>query len=99
MIKTAVIVLTFLFVMSIIEECKALKVKDLKEPKSFIKAKAMAKDKLALKYIYDNRDGCMTNCKLVPTCHLLSPECCPKQTQICLQLDIVIEANKKLEQS
>nr|P0DPZ0.1 RecName: Full=U-scoloptoxin(10)-Cw2a; Short=U-SLPTX(10)-Cw2a; Flags: Precursor [Cormocephalus westwoodi] len=53
-------------------------------PKSFLEALKMAKgDKVAESFIYKNRNDCMTNCKLLPTCPRLAPECCPTKTPEC----------------
>nr|P0DPY5.1 RecName: Full=U-scoloptoxin(10)-Sm2a; Short=U-SLPTX(10)-Sm2a; Flags: Precursor [Scolopendra morsitans] len=96
--KSMIILCAVLFLTYIIEENEALKVEDLPEPESYKRAKELAvKDAkgdkkaegVAFQILKDNRKDCMTNCKLVPTCHLLSPECCPKQTPVCLQLDVV----------
>uniref|UniRef100_A0A4D5RA37 SLPTX10 n=1 Tax=Scolopendra viridis TaxID=118503 RepID=A0A4D5RA37_SCOVI len=55
-----------------------------KLPQSFLDALKLAKgDKLAESMLYTNRDKCMTNCNLLPTCPKLAPECCPKKTGDC----------------
>uniref|UniRef100_A0A4D5R9H1 SLPTX10 n=1 Tax=Scolopendra viridis TaxID=118503 RepID=A0A4D5R9H1_SCOVI len=93
--KAAIALLVVVFVIYLIEDCNTLKVKDLPEPQSFKDAKKLAKDDLALSFLYKNREDCMANCKLVATCPKLSPECCEKKPiPECQKLDVVIAANK-----
>nr|P0DPY4.1 RecName: Full=U-scoloptoxin(10)-Sm1a; Short=U-SLPTX(10)-Sm1a; Flags: Precursor [Scolopendra morsitans] len=82
----------------VIEETCSLKVEDLPLPKTYLKAVELAKKdagkdtkllEKGLLILKNNRRDCMTNCKLVDTCHRLSPECCPEMTPTCLKLDIV----------
>nr|P0DPY9.1 RecName: Full=U-scoloptoxin(10)-Cw1a; Short=U-SLPTX(10)-Cw1a; Flags: Precursor [Cormocephalus westwoodi] len=99
--KTVAVFFAVICVICVIKSCKTLKVSDLKEPESYKEAMKMAeKDPpstrdLAKNIVKANRENCMPNCALVPTCHILSPECCPVKKPICYDLDIVKEAMKK----
>nr|P0DPY8.1 RecName: Full=U-scoloptoxin(10)-Sa2a; Short=U-SLPTX(10)-Sa2a; Flags: Precursor [Scolopendra alternans] len=93
--KSMLIFFTILFLTYIIEEKEALKVEDLPEPESYKRAKQLAlkdakgdknAETIALNFLKQNRRDCMKNCKLVPTCALLSPECCPDKTDVCKKL-------------
>uniref|UniRef100_A0A4D5R9T6 SLPTX10 n=1 Tax=Scolopendra viridis TaxID=118503 RepID=A0A4D5R9T6_SCOVI len=98
MIRAIVISFFVLFLMYIFEISLSKTVDELEEPQSFKDVLKKAKNnKTMTNLMRFNRVECMPNCNIIRShkCDILSPECCPKRSKVCEELDIVKERDEK----